>query len=347
MGSAALRRNTILVLLEAQDVRIEIPTPSGTLLAVDGASFAIGEREIAAIVGESGAGKTTLANALIGLPRPPARMVGGRVLFHADRVSGAGHSSQDRVRGSRIGYVVSNASSHLDPLRRIGGQIESMYRMHQDVGTPGAREKALQMLSSLGIPDPQRLIRAYPHQISGGMAQRVVIGMAIANDPDLLIADEPTSGLDVTLQRRIMTDITQEAKRRGAAVLLVTHNLGLAAAYCERILVMYSGQILEDAPAATFFDQHPQHPYSAHLLAATSGMKLRARERSGSVRLVGEDRERCVYASVCPAAVDRCRAEMPALRSVRGNWLVRCHLTRQEFESLLDYEFRGYFSRSN
>lgn len=311
-----------MTVLAVDRLAVEIPTPRGALVAVQDASFTISRGDFVAIVGESGAGKTTLANALIGHLRPPARITSGAIT-KGQSVAQDGAAGEQRPR---TGYVVTNPASHLDPMRRIGAQVAAAYRFQQGMGRAQARELAAQALRTLGIPDVEHLMRAYPHQISGGMAQRVVIAIALASDPELVIADEPVSGLDVTLQRQILDEITRHARERNAAVILITHDLGLAAAYCRRVIVMYSGLIVEDAPAREFFEQ-PRHPYSVQLVAAVSGGVAAPAVGGAGARLAAA-RTSCPYADACPVAVDRCTAEMPALETVDER-TVRCFVVQE------------------
>ncbi|MEA2168645.1 MAG: peptide/nickel transport system ATP-binding protein [Solirubrobacteraceae bacterium] len=303
-----------MTLISAERVRVEIPD-SPPLVLIDDVSLAVAPGEFVAIVGESGAGKTTLATALLQHLRPPARMTAGEI-----REKGTARHTEDVAGGRvRIGYIVSNPASHLDPLQRIGDQVAQAYRYHQKLPKRESRTRAAEALRAMRIADVDRLMRAYPHQISGGMAQRVLIAMALATDPELLIADEPVTGLDVTLQRDVLDEIVRQGRATGAAVIFVTHDLGLAAAYCSRVVVMYSGRIVEDAPTAEFFER-PRHPYSAQLVAAVAGdttASARDRRRDGAAHL-------CPYLPFCPVAFDRCSVAMPDLVAV-GRRAVRCH----------------------
>jgi ABC-type dipeptide/oligopeptide/nickel transport system ATPase component len=308
-------------LISAEGVRVEIPGEP-PLVLIDDVSLSVEPGELVAIVGESGAGKTTLATALLQHLRPPARMTAGEV-HGSSTTRRNGHGGSERVS---IGYIVSNPASHLDPLQRIGDQIAQAYRYRQGLAKRDARTRAAEALRTMRIPDVDRLMRAYPHQISGGMAQRVLIGMALATNPELLIADEPVTGLDVTLQRDVLDEIVRQAGATGAAVVFVTHDLGLAAAYCSRVVVMYAGRIVEDAPTAEFFER-PRHPYSAHLVASVAGTldataPARHRQREGAADL-------CPYLPSCPVAIERCNVELPQLVPV-GRRAVRCHHETEE-----------------
>lgn len=257
-------------LIAASHLTVEITTRSGAFKALDDVSLAVGKGELVAIVGESGAGKSTLANALISHMRPGATVVGGRVVFDHGRHRSDMPGSWVGVRGAKIGYIVSNPASHLDPMRRIGDQVAAAFRLHGGLAPAAAMREAIAALGRMKIPDPVRISRVYPHQISGGMAQRVVIAIALVGNPQLIIADEPVSGLDVTLQREIMRQIAVESRERGASLIFITHDLGLAAAYCDRVLVMYRGRIVEDAAADAFF-AGPGDAYASRLLAAARG----------------------------------------------------------------------------
>jgi len=260
-------------LLSVSQLSINISDQNQGIPILKSVSLKIDEGELVAIVGESGAGKSTLANALMCQLRPGLEIVEGQVTFENGRYCSNKPMEWTEVRGKKIGYIVSNPSVHLDPLKRIGDQIADAYQRHCFLNRQDAKKNAISALIRMKIPDPERMSEVYPHQLSGGMAQRVVIAISLASDPKLLIADEPVSGLDVTLQHEIMKQISIEASRRGSTLICITHDLGLAAAYCNRVVVMYQGKIIEDSPKKIFFKE-PQHFYSRQLLSAARGKRV-------------------------------------------------------------------------
>jgi oligopeptide/dipeptide ABC transporter ATP-binding protein len=238
----------------------------GDKVALDNFSLAIAPGEIVGLIGEAACGKTTAALALLGLIRPPGRVLSGRIEFAGRDLLTLPRAELQALRGKDVGLIVQNPRSALNPLLPIGTQIETVYRTHNTVTAAAARAHAISMLASVGINDPQRRVHAYPHEISGGMAQRVLIAIALSSRPKLLIADEPTSGLDVTIQAQFLDQMWHTVRRAGSAMLLVTQDIGIIANYCDRILVMQNGAIVEQAGVKTFF-RHPVHPYSRAILA--------------------------------------------------------------------------------
>ena len=249
------------VILEVRDVRIAYPSAGGDVVAVDGFDLTIRRGEIVGLVGETGCGKSTAALALLGLVRPPGRILGGSISFLGQEMLGLSDRELQEIRGRDISLIVQNPHGSLNPLLRIGSQIANVYRAHHDVTGDAAQQHAVDMLALVGINDPQRRIRAYPHELSGGMAQRTMIAMALSSRPQLLVADDPTSGLDVTIQAQVLDDMWDSVQETGSAILLVTQDLGIIANYCDRIAVMESGRIVEEQSVAEFF-RAPVHPAS-------------------------------------------------------------------------------------
>lgn len=256
-------------LLKAKDVTVVYPLPDGEVHAVREFGLTIHEREFVGLVGESGSGKSTAALAMMALVRPPGVILGGEVSFRGQSLLSMTDDALRAVRGRQIGLVVQNSRTALNPLVRVGDQIANVYRAHHRAGKNEARARAVAALTAIGIPDPARRANAYPHQLSGGMAQRVMIAMATINEPKLLIADEPTTGLDVTVQAQFLDALQSRVRDSGAAVLFVTHDLGIVAHYCDRVAVMFRGQVIEEAPVDDLFAS-PRHPYTRQLIASAA-----------------------------------------------------------------------------
>jgi ABC-type dipeptide/oligopeptide/nickel transport system ATPase component len=264
------------VLLEAQGLQVEDPVEPVPIRAVRTFDLVIREREVVGLVGESGSGKSTAALALLGLVRPPGRVVAGTVRLRGADLLGRSDAQLRAIRGREVGLITQDARGALNPLIRVGDQIANVIRAHTRVDAGTARQRAVQALRAVGIPDPERRVRAYPHELSGGMAQRVLIAIATIHDPVLLIADEPTTGLDVTVQAQFLDTLQHRVQQTGSAVLFVTHDLGIVAQYCDRVAVMLQGEIVEQADVRTIFGS-PSHPYTRDLVGL-------ARDRDQPVR---------------------------------------------------------------
>jgi peptide/nickel transport system ATP-binding protein len=250
-------------LLEVQDFVVEFPRQR----AVDGVSLTIGEREIVGLVGESGSGKTVLSLSLLRLVPKPGRVSAGQLRWQGRDLLGLADEDMRKVRGREIAMIFQNPQSSLNPVRTIGAQMSAVIRLHQPMAAGAARAEALRWLAVVRIADPERVYASYPHQCSGGMCQRILIAMALACKPKLLIADEPTAALDVTIAAQIMDLLLEIRERYGTAILLVSHDLGVIARMCDRIAVMYHGKIVEEADAIALY-RNPQHPYTRQLLDA-------------------------------------------------------------------------------
>ncbi len=259
-------------ILTAENVNVVYPLASGDIPAVQDFGIAIGERQFVGLVGESGSGKSTAALALMGLVRPPGRIVGGEVRFRGELLLSKDDDELRAIRGREIGLIVQNSRSALNPLLRVGVQIANVYRAHHKVAKADAFCRAIESLEAIGIPDARRRANSYPHQLSGGMAQRILIAMATINEPKLLIADEPTTGLDVTVQAQFLDALQKRVRDSGAAVLFVTHDLGIVAHYCDRVAVMYRGRVIEEAGVRELF-ANPRHAYTQRLLASSSNRR--------------------------------------------------------------------------
>jgi oligopeptide/dipeptide ABC transporter ATP-binding protein len=309
-------------LLQVRDLSVEFATDEGRVRAVDGISFTVAPGETVALVGESGCGKTVTGLALLGLiPQPPGRIASGSILFDGRDLLTLSEPELRRMRGSQISMIFQEPMTALNPVFRIGSQMVDVLRRHQRLTHAQARAAAIEMLGKVGLPAPARRIDEYPHQLSGGMRQRVMIAMALACGPRLLIADEPTTALDVTTQAQVMDLMVSLQREFGMALILITHDLGVVAESCQRALVMYAGKIVESAPVATLF-RVPRHPYTDGLLASIP--RLRATRLAqlpviaGMVPDLRHLPEGCRFAERCPRVRDYCRLASPPLAPI-GN----------------------------
>jgi len=314
-------------LLELQNLRVEIPGRRGTLVAVDDVSLKIEAGEVLGVVGESGAGKSLTGAAIIGLLEPPCHVAGGRILFEGREIQNLPYEAMRKIRGRDIGMVFQDPLTSLNPLYTVGRQLTETIQAHSDLRDRAARERAIALLREVGIPAPDRRIDQYPHQFSGGMRQRVVIALALCVNPRLIIADEPTTALDVSIQAQIISLLKRLCREHGAAVMLVTHDMGVIAETADRVAVMYAGRLVEIGPVRDVV-KRAQHPYTEGLM--------------GSIPLVGHDVERltqidgtmprltaippgCAFHPRCPKAFARCAAArpqlMPAGHSEAACWL--------------------------
>jgi peptide/nickel transport system ATP-binding protein/oligopeptide transport system ATP-binding protein len=296
-----------------------------TARALNGVSFTLKAGRILGLVGETGAGKSLTALSVLGLLKPPARIIAGQALFEGRDLLALPTEELNALRGSRIGLVVQSPKTSLDPLARIGAQLVRLQRAHRpSLSTTEAEARAVQMLASVGIPDPQRRMRAWPHELSGGMAQRVLIAMALVNEPALLVADEPTTGLDVTVQAQILDLLRDLALARGIGAVIITHDLGVVAHYCDEAAVMFAGQVVEHGPVGPLFAA-PAHPYTQALIAATpERLKLRTQRPSGSPPNLYALPEGCLYRDRCPKAQAVCATPPPQAALPDGH-VARCH----------------------
>ncbi len=269
MSSKPATASSQAPVLEATGLDVIYPLPAGDVTAVTNFGLAVGEREFVGLVGESGSGKSTAALAMMGLVRAPGRIVKGAVCFRGQDLLTRSDDELRSIRGREIGLVVQNSRAALNPLVQVGDQIANVYRAHHKVSKQEAGERAIEALKAIGIPDPVRRAQSYPHQLSGGMAQRILIAMATINSPQVLVADEPTTGLDVTVQAQFLDALQANVQNSGVAVLFVTHDLGIVAHYCDRVAVMYHGEVIEEAGVAALFAS-PRHPYTQRLIASAA-----------------------------------------------------------------------------
>jgi peptide/nickel transport system ATP-binding protein len=316
-----------MALLEVSDLSVRFDTDDGPVQAVDRVSFALDERQVLAIVGESGCGKSVTAMSILRL-LPGTATPSGTAWFGGRDLLAARDSELRAVRGREISFVFQEPMTSLNPALTVGRQIGEVLRRHLRMSGAEARRRTVELLDLVGIPAPARRVGEYPHQLSGGMRQRVMIAMALACDPKILIADEPTTALDVTIQAGILDLLRDVRERLGTAIVLITHDLGVVADIADRVVVMYAGRKVEEAPVRELF-AHPQHPYTVGLLAAiprpaNGDGRRRLQEIPGIVPSLSAPPPRCTFAPRCPRADDRSRSQEPALREVRPDHLVAC-----------------------
>ena len=302
-------------LLEVQHLRVEFPTRRGTLLALDDVSFSIAPGEILGVVGESGAGKSLTGAAIIGLLEPPGRVAGGQILLDGQRIDNLPADAMRQIRGKRIGAIFQDPLTSLNPLYTVGRQLVETIQVHLGLDAAAARQRAVALLQSTGIPAAEQRIDQYPHQFSGGMRQRVVIALALAAQPALIVADEPTTALDVSIQAQIIALLKTLTKEQGAAVMLVTHDMGVIAETCDRVAVMYAGRVVEIGPVADVIHK-PAHPYTVGLMGSIPAMdeeRERLMQIDGAMPRLNAIPAGCAFNPRCPRAMDRCRSKRPDL----------------------------------
>ncbi|WP_439578977.1 ABC transporter ATP-binding protein [Elioraea sp.] len=332
MSGPASTQPAAAPVLVVEDLTVEIagaaPVP---VQAVESVSLTISAGETVALVGESGSGKSLTALAIAGLlPKPAARLVAGRVRLQDRDLTRLTETELRSIRGDRIGMIFQEPMTALNPLTRVGRQIGESLRIHRGLTRTAAARRAVELLTEVRIPDPARRAAQFPHEMSGGMRQRAMIAMALACEPGLLIADEPTTALDVTVQAQILALIAELQERRGTAVLLITHDLGVVAETAQRVVVLYAGRVVETAPAVRLFEQ-PRHPYTAGLMASVPLIErhrriggARLREIPGVVPSLADRRAGCAFAPRCRLARQRCRDEAPTLEPVGPDSAVAC-----------------------
>jgi peptide/nickel transport system ATP-binding protein len=323
-------------LLGIDDLSVSFDTPEGAARAVDRVSFALNRGETLGLVGESGCGKSVTSLSILGLiPSPPGKTDAGRILFEDRNLLEIGPEALRRIRGRDISMIFQEPMTSLNPVLPVGRQVAEPLRVHRGLSRARALAQAAEWLERVKIPAARRRLGDYPHQLSGGMRQRVMIAMAMVCRPKLLIADEPTTALDVTIQAQILSLMVGLKEETGMSLLLITHNLGVVAQMASRVVVMYAGQVVEEALVADLFDR-PFHPYTQGLLRSMprlggcgAGRACRLTEIPGIVPAITEALVGCRFAARCPHAFDRCRAEAPQLFEIRRGQQARCWL--QEF----------------
>jgi peptide/nickel transport system ATP-binding protein len=310
--------STAANVLEVEDLVVAFDTDEGELRAVDGIGFTLGKGRTLGIVGESGSGKSVTALAILGLlPEPQGRVVRGRVLLDGKDIRAASEDAMQKIRGRRIGMIFQEPMTALDPLQRVGDQIAEGLRHHFGLGRAAARDKAIALLGKVGIPAPAERVDSYPHELSGGMRQRVMIASAIACEPSVLLADEPTTALDVTIQAQILALIDDLRRELGTSVVLITHDLGVVAEVADDVAVMYAGRVVETAPKDVLFDR-PLHPYTRGLLESVPGFGDNVtKKRLPTIRGLVPDLRKlpggCRFRDRCDRAIDRCAEVDPPL----------------------------------
>lgn len=313
-------------LVRVEDLRVEFPTASGApRMVLKGIDLQVDAGEILGLVGESGAGKTTLARSILGLPPVPSRISGGRILFEGRDILALSERELHKLRGRKISMVVPNPRGELNPVLTVGDQIMNVAKAHLGVSRSEGKRLALEMLRAVQIPDPERRMGAYPHELSGGMAQRAVIAIALICNPAFVISDDATSGLDVTVQSQVLDLLRKLTIEHGSSMLFITRDVGITAHFCDRVAVLYNGEIMEIAPREEFF-LRPSHPYTLMLLAAFShNPKLRSAWTVPDDRKRGVSGSGCAYAARCPLAQPRCVDATPPLVEQSPGHFVRCH----------------------
>jgi peptide/nickel transport system ATP-binding protein len=330
-GDLMGERKTVL---QVKDLQTTFFTDSGEVPAVDHIDFHVKEGEILGIVGESGCGKSVTSLSIMGLvPKPPGKIVGGEIRFEDRDLLRMTEKQMRQIRGNEIAMIFQEPMTSLNPLFTIGNQMTEAIRIHKkNWSKKKAEARAVEMLKLVGLPRADELLKEYPHQLSGGMRQRVMIAMALVCDPKVLIADEPTTALDVTIQAQILKLMKELNTRLNTSVLLITHDLGVVAETCERVIVMYAGQIIEEAPAKQIFED-PQHPYTKGLIQSVPDMRYK-KERlysiPGNVPKPGSIRHGCRFAARCEFAFDRCLKENPVLYETSDVHQTRCFLYDEE-----------------
>ena len=319
-------------LLEVNDLRTHFPTRAGLVRAVDGVSFHLDQGELLGLVGESGCGKSMTALSVMRLIAPPGRIVSGEILFQGTDLLQLSDAEMRQMRGDDIAMIFQDPMTSLNPVYTVGEQIAEALRLHRKMSRKEARQATIEAMREVAIPDPARRVNDYPHQLSGGMRQRVMIAMALACNPKLLIADEPTTALDVTIQAQILELLNELRKQRDLAVLLITHDLGVVAEVADRVAVMYTGRIVEESPVEELFAR-PKHPYTEGLLRSVpklTGEDVIKKERletiEGVVPSPTDLPPGCHFAPRCPYRMPRCTEEEIPLYQLEGGVQVRCVL---------------------
>ena len=314
-------------LLSVRDLVVEFPTRRAVLRALDGVSFDITAGEVLGVVGESGAGKSVTGAAVIGLIEPPGRIAGGTITLKGERIDGLPLAAMQKVRGKRIGMVFQDPLTSLNPVIRIGEQIVETMQVHMDIEAADARRRAIELLAKVGIPAPEARIDAYPHELSGGMRQRVVLALVLCTEPELIIADEPTTALDVSVQAQIIALLKSLARERGTSVMLITHDMGVIAETADRVAVMYAGRIAEIGPVREVL-KAPRHPYTKGLMGAipsVAAQHTRLVQIPGAMPRLTAIPRGCAFNPRCGQVFGRCREARPPLvpvdRSEAACWL--------------------------
>ncbi|MEW9672016.1 ABC transporter ATP-binding protein [Ammoniphilus sp. 3BR4] len=316
-------------LLEVKGLRTHFFSDQGEVPAVDGIDLYVRKGEVLGVVGESGCGKSVTSLSVMRLvPDPPGKIVGGTMFFKGENLVQVSEKRMRQIRGNEISMIFQEPMTSLNPVYTIGDQIGETVRLHRRLSKKDAKQHAIDMLRKVGIPRPEQIVKEYPHQLSGGMRQRVMIAMAMSCDPELLIADEPTTALDVTIQAQILDLMRNLNKQTGAAILIITHDLGVVAGMCDRVAVMYAGKVVEEGDVQSIF-KNPKHPYTKGLIQSVPRMddeRDRLYSIPGNVPVPGSMPKGCRFAPRCQYLVDKCKEEMPELISLSSGHKCRCWL---------------------
>ena len=309
-------------MLEVRDLQITLPMPGGAIRPVRGLDLSVDRAEVFGVVGESGCGKTIACLALLGLTPPNARVTAERMLLDGTDLTNVDWRT---IRGRRVAMIFQDAAASLNPVFTVGTQLQSVVARHHALSRADRRARAIALLNDVGLSDPESLLKRYPHQLSGGMQQRVMIALALATGARLLIADEPTTALDVGVQAQILKLLLDLRARFGLTILLVTHDLAIVAEYCDRVAVIYAGRAVETAPTESLF-RHPTHPYTRALLASlpTAGHAGRLRSIEGVVPSAAAEIIGCPFVGRCPEAIERCRNDAPTPAPIAEGHTARC-----------------------
>ncbi|MDD9150393.1 MULTISPECIES: ABC transporter ATP-binding protein [unclassified Sporolactobacillus] len=314
-------------ILEVKGLKTSFFTDDGELPAVDGIDFSVGEGEILGIVGESGCGKSVTSLSIMGLlPSPPGKIVGGGIYFKGEDISHAKESKMRKLRGNEIAMIFQEPMTSLNPVFTIGDQLMEAIRLHNRLSKKELIERAVELLKMVGLPRAKELLKEYPHELSGGMRQRVMIAMAMSCNPKVLIADEPTTALDVTIQAQILDLMIKLNRETHTAIILITHDLGVVAQVCKRVVVMYAGKVVEEGNVKDIFN-HPKHPYTEGLIRSIPGLHSKKDTLytiKGSVPRPGSIKKGCLFAPRCEYVMDKCRTDSPEL--VGDSHKSRCFL---------------------
>ena len=322
-------------LLEVKNLQTSFFTKDMEVKAVDGVTFTIPKQKTLGVVGESGSGKSVASLSILRLVAKPGKIVGGAILFKGQNLLEKSEAEMRKIRGNEISMIFQEPMTSLNPTLTVGQQISEVYRIHQGLSKKEANQRAMEMLKLVGIPSPEKRSKQYPHELSGGMRQRVMIAMALACNPDLLIADEPTTALDVTIQAQILDLIKELQQQLGMGVLFITHDLGVVAEICDFVAVMYCGQVVEYADVKTLF-KHPKHPYTFGLMKSIPphdrDVEGELDMMEGTVPSPAEMPAGCRFSPRCPFATELCKHKMPELITDPNNNQVRCWMYTHEWD---------------